>query len=166
MITFTSFLQHSKGIVVSLLSQSYADYFQYDPDCKVIWKRDWEAYDRDVYQYPATVGACGFVACLEDTAIGFVSWDPRQLPQTGIIGHKCILPAFRGNSYGRRQIVQVLDMLMEKGCETICVTTGEHFFFRPAQKMYLSCGFREVRRSSADPPSKFGTIDYELSLIK
>lgn len=166
MIEFTSFHQHSKGLLVSLLSHSYADYFQYDPECKEVWQKDWEAYDRDAFQYPDTVGACGFVTSLEGRAVGFASWDPRQLPDIGIIGHNCILPAFRGNSYGKRQIAKVLDILKERGCRTACVTTGEHLFFRPAQRMYLSCGFREVKRSSAHPHSEFGTIDYELSLIK
>ncbi len=50
MIEFTSFRQHSEGLVVSLLSQSYADYFQYDPECKGMWQKDWEAYDMDVFQ--------------------------------------------------------------------------------------------------------------------
>jgi GNAT superfamily N-acetyltransferase len=166
MIEFTSFGQHSEGLVVSLLSQSYADYFQYDPDCKKVWQKDWERYSEDVFQYPDTVGACGFVTCLEGRAIGFASWDPRQLPEIGIIGHNCILPAFRGNSYGKRQIVKVLDILREKGCRRVCVTTGEHFFFRPAQRMYMSCGFREVKRSSANQPASFGTVDYELLPVK
>ena len=166
MIEFASFREHSKGLLVSLLSQSYADYFQYDPECKKVWQKDWKGYDSDVFQYPDTVGACGFVTSLEGRAIGFASWDPRQLPEIGIIGHNCILPSFRGNSYGKRQIVKALDILKEKGCRTVCVTTGEHFFFRPAQQMYISCGFREVKRSIADPPAKFGTIDYELPLTK
>jgi len=166
MIEFTSFRQHPKGLLISLLSQSYADYFQYDPERRGVWQKDWAAYDRDVFQYPDTIGSCGFVTCLGDRAIGFASWDPRQLPDIGIIGHNCILPALRGNSYGKRQVVNVLDIFKEKGCRTACVTTGEHFFFRPAQRMYLSCGFREVKHSYADPQGTFGTIDYELSLIK
>ena len=152
--------------MVSLLSQSYADYFQYDPECKKVWQKDWERYSKDVFQYPDTVGACGFVTCLEDTAIGFASWDPRQLPEIGIIGHNCILPAFQGNSFGKKQIMRVLDILMEKGCRRVRVTTGEHFFFRPAQRMYMSCGFREVKHRSANPPAKLGTIDYELFLAR
>ncbi|UCH43160.1 MAG: GNAT family N-acetyltransferase [Dehalococcoidales bacterium] len=165
MIEFTSFQHHSRGLLVSLLAQSYAGYFQYDPECKAAWQKDWEEYDRDVFQYPDTVGASGFVTCLEGRAIGFASWDPRQLPDIGIIGHNCILPDFRGNSYGIGQIVRVLGILREQGCLKACVTTGEHSFFKPAQQMYQSCGFTEVQRSYADVNSKFRTIDYELSLL-
>ena len=165
MIEFTGFHQYSRGLLVSLLSQSYAGYFQYDPECKGAWQKDWEEYDRDVFQYPDTVGASGFVTCLEDRAIGFASWDPRQLPNIGIIGHNCILPDFRGSSYGKSQIDRVLGILKDKDCIKACVTTGEHSFFKPAQGMYQSCGFREVKRSYADQNSRFRTIDYELSLI-
>lgn len=164
MIEFTSFDQHRRGLLVSLLSQSYAEYFEHDPDCKEAWQQSWEEYDKNVFQYPDTIGACGFVTCLKGRVIGFASWDPRQFPDYGIVGHNCILPPFRGNSYGKRQIAEILRIFKQRGFKRARATTGEHLFFEPAQKMYRSCGFREINRSFGDPHSRFRRIDYELSL--
>ena len=36
---------------------------------------------------------------------GFGSWDPRQAPDYGIIGHNCVLPEFRGEGLGKQQIL-------------------------------------------------------------
>jgi len=68
MIQFTSFHQYQPGLLVSLLSQSYADYFHYDPGCEEVWRQGWQQYDRDVFQHPDTIGACGFVTCLAGQA--------------------------------------------------------------------------------------------------
>jgi GNAT superfamily N-acetyltransferase len=164
MIEFTSFQQHKSGLVVSLLSQSYAEYFQYEPGYERAWLRSWEEYDRQVFQNPDEIGSCGFVTWVDGRIVGFASWDPRRFPEAGIIGHNCVLPAFRGNSHGKRQIVEILRILKESGFKKAFVTTGEHRFFTPAQRMYRSCGFQEVKRGFSDPHSKFRTIDYELSL--
>ena len=163
-LAFTPFAQHKPGIVVSLLSQSYAAYLALDPQAAQAWPADWAAYDRDVFRRPDTVGACGFVTCLQGQAIGFASWDPRAFPAYGVIGHNCILPAFQGKGYGTAQIRRVLDILRGRGFRQARVTTGDHPFFGPARRMYESCGFLEIGRSSDYPHSAFGTIDYGLSL--
>ncbi len=165
MLEFKSFCQFQRGLITSLLSQSYQDYFADDPKCESPWRRSWEEYDQAVFQHLDTVGACGFVTCLNDKVIGFASWDPRQFPDYGIIGHNCILPAFRGNAYGKRQIIEILKIFKRRGFKKARVTTGEHPFFVPAQRMYQSCGFREVSRGFGDPHSRFRTIDYQLSLM-
>lgn len=161
MLSFTALTQYKPGIVFSLLSQSYAAYLATDPRASESWPSAWEAYDRDVFRFPDTVGACGFVTCLDDSPIGFASWDPRSSPQVGIIGHNCILPAFRGNGYGKTQIRRVLAILQERGFIRVRVTTGEHPFFAPAQRMYRACGFHEIQRGYGDFHSAFRTIDYE-----
>jgi len=165
MLTFTTFARHEPGIVFSLLSQSYAAYLACDPLAAEAWPAGWQAYDRDVFRLPDTVGACGFVTCLGDRAIGLASWDPRGFPEVAIIGHNCILPAFQGNGYGKIQIRRVLAILQERGFKRARVTTGEHTFFVPAQRMYQACGFREIRRGGGDPHSTFRTIDYERVLL-
>jgi GNAT superfamily N-acetyltransferase len=163
-VAFTPFTQHRPGIIVSLLSRSYAAYLALDPQAARTWPADWAACDRDVFRFPDTVGACGFVTCLDGQAIGFASWDPRAYPAHGVIGHNCILPPFRGNGYGRAQIHRVLEILRARGFREARVTTGDHPFFGPAQQMYEACGFREVGHNPPDPHTAFGTIDYELSL--
>jgi GNAT superfamily N-acetyltransferase len=171
MLGFTPFDQHPRGTIVSLLVESYAGYFEIDPGCEDAWRPGWVEYERQVFDHPDTVGVCGFVTCLreqeacpDERVVGFASLDPRGFPAVGIIGHNCILPAFRGNSYGKAQVSEVLRRLNEKGFRKAAVTTGEHAFFAPAQRMYLACGFCEVRRGFSDLYSRFRTIDYELEL--
>jgi GNAT superfamily N-acetyltransferase len=164
MIRFTAISNHEPGRLVSLLVQSYWDYFEHDPDCRETWLQSWEQYDHDVFANPDTIGACGFVTCLGDQVIGFASWDPRQFPTIVIIGHNCILPSFRGNSYGKRQVIEVLRVIREAGVQAVHVTTGEHSFFLPAQNMYRSCGFSEISRRFSVPCSRYRVIDYERFL--
>lgn len=166
MIQFTSFHQYQPGLLISLLSQSYADYFHYDPSCEAVWRQGWQQYDRDVFQHPDTIGACGFVTCLAGQVIGFASWDPRQFPARGIIGHNCILPSFRGHSYGKQQILEILRIFKLRSFQQAYVTTGEHSFFYPAQRMYQACGFQEVSRSFEDPHTGFRIIAYQLNLTR
>lgn len=164
MINFTGFKHHPRGLLLELLNQSYGPYFLYDPACRLPWKRDWREFDREVFDKPDMVGVCGFVTCFGNEIAGFASWDPRQHPDCGIIGHNCILPAFRGKSLGRQQIDEVLRNFRQQGFRQVRVTTGAHPFFTPAQRMYQACGFREVARDTIVPYSNFKAIEYELSL--
>jgi GNAT superfamily N-acetyltransferase len=163
-IKFNCFKLYQPGLLLELLNQSYGQYFTYDPACRLPWKREWREFDREIFDQPETVGACGFVTTYEDEIAGFASWDPRQHPDCGIIGHNCILPAFRGKSLGKQQIDEVLRIFREKGFRKARVMTGEHPFFTPAQRMYQACGFREAARDTIVPHSNFRTIEYELFL--
>lgn len=163
MLKFISFSEYQRGTLVSLLSQSYADYFQFDPNCELAWKRAWEEYDLAVFEHPDTVGSCGYITAHKNQVIGFASWDPRQFP-IGVIGHNCVLPEFRGNSYGNQQIIEVIRNLRGKDFVKAQATTGEHSFFESAKRMYKSCGFIEVGRGNSDEYSDFGTITFERSI--
>jgi GNAT superfamily N-acetyltransferase len=162
-IAFTPFAEHEPGLILSLLSRSYAPYLALDPQAAQAWPGDWATYDREVYQRLDTVGACGFVTCLEGEPIGFASWDPRGRP-TGIVGHNCVLPAFQERGYGTMQISRVLETLRGHGFAQARVTTGDHPFFVPAQRMYAACGFQEIARGQRDPRVALRMIDYQLSL--
>lgn len=163
-IAFAALTQYPPGTLLSLLSQSYAPYLALDPQAAAAWPADWAAYDRDVFQFPDTIGACGFVTCLDGQAIGFASWDPRNHPGYGVIGHNCILPAYQGHGYGKMQIRRVLEVLRARGFRQARVTTGDHPFFTPAQRMYVACGFRQVGRRLIDPRVTLPMLDYELPL--
>jgi RimJ/RimL family protein N-acetyltransferase len=162
MIVFTPFAAQEPGTILSLLSRSYAAYLALDPQAARTWPADWATYDRQIYEHPDTVGASGFVTCLNDEPIGFASWDPRGRP-AALIGHNCVLPAYQGRGYGTAQIRRALDSLRARGFAQVCVTTGDHPFFRPAQRIYAACGFQEIGRHR-EPSLTFGMIDYWLSL--
>nr|AQS28971.1 hypothetical protein [uncultured archaeon] len=92
------------------------------------------------------------------------SYDPRQGPEFGIIGDNCILPKFRGNGYGKKQIEEILKRFRERKFRNARVSTSEHPFFISAQKMYPSIGFNETRRFKKKPDSKYRDIEYEMKL--
>lgn len=60
---------------------------------------------------------------MDDQPIGFFSWDPRELPQEGIIGQNCILPSQRQKGLGKLQMEEVLSIFRKSGAETVTVIT-------------------------------------------
>jgi len=162
MLTFKPIIQYQVGTVAFLLLQSYADLL-----LNPLWEGEKERFiqaDREVFANPDTVGKCTFATCLRGALIGFASFDPRQKPELGIIGHNCILPEFRGNGYGKQQILEVLSRFKSREIGKAVVSTSEHPFFLPAQRMYLSCGFQEKRRYTGGPDSRYRLIEYERDL--
>jgi RimJ/RimL family protein N-acetyltransferase len=162
MLVFTSIFQHKAGTIASLLLQSYVE---------LLTDRHWEEerekwleFEREVFEKPETVGKCAFITCSQDKIVGFDSFDPRQKPEFGIIGHNCILPEFRGNGYGKQQIREMLNRLRAMGIKKVIVSTSEHPFFLAAQRMYLSCGFQEKRKYTGGPDPRYRLIEYERDL--
>lgn len=51
----------------------------------------------------------------EGKPIGFVSWNPTNLPESTEIGHNCILTKYKGNGYGKRQMREPFSALLRKG---------------------------------------------------
>ena len=163
-LVFTPFSDHKPDLIVSLLTRSYADFFNLQPYWQEVWLTDWAEYDAAIFANPGTVGACGFVSCVQDQPVGFASWNPREFPTTGIIGHNCIIPAFRGYGFGKHQIEEVLRRFQIKQVNLARVTTGAHPFFEPAQRMYTACGFHEVGRRVIVSSHSYEVIDYEMML--
>jgi GNAT superfamily N-acetyltransferase len=162
-LEFTPFAAHPPGTLCSLLSRSYEGYFAFDPDARDEWHEDWRGFDQFVFENLDTVGKCGFVSVLNGTAVGFSSWDPRGFP-LAIIGHNCVDPKHGGAGFGRAQILETLRILKAQGFTRARVTTGDHPFFIPAQKMYQACGFKEAQRNPATVKTRVPTIDYEILL--
>ncbi|MFX1479610.1 MAG: GNAT family N-acetyltransferase [Promethearchaeota archaeon] len=73
-------------------------------------KQKWADFDIETYNNLETVDKCVFITELNNKAIGFASYDPRQKP-IGIIGHNCIVPKYRGNGYGKQQILEIILIL-------------------------------------------------------
>ncbi len=162
---FTAIKDERPGTLSALLEASYADLLTRDPR----WESEranWDAYDYEVFAHPETVGACLFLSWHRGRIAGFGSWDPRQRPEYGIVGHNCILPEFRGKGLGTQQIQEILRRFRMLGIKTAKVLTHDHPFFVSAQKMYAACGFREVRRTpwGRDPSQK--VIEYEKEICR
>lgn len=163
-LRFTAPLDQGFGTIASVLKRSYADLVESDPQHWGPEVPKWEAFDREVFEHPGTVGACVFLSWSDDRLIGFGSFDPRQKPEFGIVGHNCVLPEFRGRGFGTQQIREILQRFRARGIQKARVSTNAHPFFTAAQRMYASCGFRETRRRPwADDPAQ-SLIEYELAL--
>lgn len=108
--------------------------------------------------------ACGFVSLDEKDIIGFMSWDPRKLPVSVEIGHNCIIRCFQGRGKGREQLLFGLGIIKNLKPSKIIVKTGNIDFFKPAQKMYASVGFKMRSITTKEDILVPEVIEYELSL--
>lgn len=163
-LRFTSPHDQQPGVIASMLKQSYAELLESDQEH---WQPEvpkWEQFDREVFEHPDTVGSCVFLSWSEDQLVGFGSYDPRRRPELGIVGHNCVLPEFRGNGFGKQQIQEILRHFRERGIKVANVSTNDHEFFVPAQRMYAACGFHETGRRPWDGDPSRNVIEYEMRL--
>jgi ribosomal protein S18 acetylase RimI-like enzyme len=107
------------------------------------WENDWKEFDKDIHEFPDTIGSSGFATFLGETIVGFISWDPRQFPSYVIIGHNCVLPKYRNQGIGKQQITKALNSFQQHGFEIARVSTKRDSFFKYSRRMYESCGFIE-----------------------
>ncbi len=163
MISFILSSQFPSGLVFDLLYGAYKELID-DPSLE---RREefiagLKKFDKEIAERPE-IAHCTFVTCFDSQPIGLFSFDPRNCPEYGIIGHNCILPEYKGQGYGIKQVEEILKIFQEKNCRKVIVTTGDHPFFIPAQKMYLRCGFNEMSRGEL---SHYGhkMIEYEKVL--
>jgi len=81
-LTFKSFTDHNPGTILTLLKESYKGLDKIKPEYILEWEKDWIEYDNDIFQYPDTIGSCGFVSYLGIEIVGFASYDPRKYPKS------------------------------------------------------------------------------------
>ncbi len=82
---------------------------------------------------------------LEEKPVGFVSWNPTNLPDSAEVGHNCILTKHKGKGYGKRQMREAVRRIIAQGAKKIAVWTNEVCV--PAQRTYESAGFQFVKKS-------------------
>ena len=156
-IEFKKISDFNRGILFKLLTDAYS----YDPRNKQCWSEDWRVFDDFFFDNLQIADKCSFITIIDDIAIGFVSWDPRNIPQHVEIGHNCIAVKYKGNGYGKIQLQEAVNRIVKSKVNKIIVTTNSKFI--PAQRMYESIGFKEYQRrnnkGSADFAGKY--IDYE-----
>jgi len=141
-IHFTKFSNYNRGLVADLLSDAYAfddkymniDQFRESDD---FWFDNLDIADR-----------CGFVTTLGSEVIGFISWDPRNMPAYAIIGDNCIVTKHKGEGYGKLQLQEAVNRIAENGAKKIFVSTNIDLV--PAQRMYESVGFVKLDNSTLE----------------
>jgi GNAT superfamily N-acetyltransferase len=164
-VDFTPLSELPSGLLAGMLTESYAALLQELPELETIeLRRSWLEFDAAVQRDRQTVGACGFITRVEGSVVGFASWDPRGWPEVGRVGHNCILPSYQGHGYGSCQIQEILRRFRTKEFVQAQARTGEHAFFAPARRMYLSCGFRAAEGQHEALVLGHATVLYEIVL--
>ena len=94
--------------------------------------------------------------------IGFVSWNPTNIPISVEIGHNCISDKYKRNGYGIRQVQEAVKRIIVQGAEKIIVTTNEILI--PAQHTYERAGFQFVDKCEEPDIAEYAgmRINYEL----
>lgn len=126
-----------RGTLYAMLSQAY----QALPEIAERDRNSWREFDDFFFDRPVVLETCGFMSIAEGKPVGFITWDPRGLPEKVEIGHNCILPEYRGRGYGEAQLGEALARIRTRFPQTVRVMTGMGDFFLPARRMYESQGF-------------------------
>ena len=157
-LVFNKVTKYKAGIICDLLSASYTQILDTN------LQEQFQRFDREVFENPDTVGTCTFITTSGSDIVGMASYDPRQAPELGIIGHNCILPKYQRKGFGKQQILEIIKRLKARHIKQATVTTSENPFFEPARRMYLACGFVELKREYKNPDDTYKTIYYEMDL--
>ena len=134
-IKFKKVSDFNRGILFELLTDAYSFDSKYEQICS----SDWQDFDDFFFDNLHIADKCGFITTFNDEAIGFVSWDPRKMPEYAEIGHNCIASKHKGNGYGEIQLQEAVNRITKNDVRKIIVTTNDDLI--PAQRMYESVGF-------------------------
>lgn len=156
-IEFHKITEFSRGTLANLLKDGYS----FEPRFEYNWHDQWQKFDDFFYDNPRIADFSGFMTVLEGKPIGFVSWDPTNLPDSTEIGHNCILTKYKGKGYGKRQMQEAVQRIMAQGAKEIVVWTNEVCV--PAQRTYESAGFQFVKKTKETFSEYAGQrIHYEM----
>ena len=132
-----------RGTLAALLNDAYS----FDSRWEEAYSGSWREFDAFFFDHPEIADRCGFFSVLDGVPIGFVSWDPRRLPESVEIGHNCIRSDWKGRGFGTRQMREALRCISAVRPRKILVVTSASLV--PAQRMYERAGFRMCGREPA-----------------
>ena len=141
-IKFNKASDFKRGLLFDLLSDAYSF------DSKYLNNDTFREFDDFWFDNLDIADRCSFITTLNGEAIGFVSWDPRNLPEHVIIGHNCIASKYKGKGYGKLQLQEAINRITKNSVKKIYVSTDDALI--PAQKMYESVGFIRLEKSELE----------------
>lgn len=155
-IKFKKVSDFNRGTIFELLTDAYSFDSKFGQRCS----SDWEACDNFLFDNLQIADKCGFITTLNDEAIGFVIWDPRNMPEYAEIGHNCIASKHKGNGYAKIQLQEAVNRIIQNDVRKIIVSTNDELI--PAQRMYESVGFKKCQRRKNESITDFAGeyIDY------
>ena len=134
-LSFRKFTDFGRGIMYGILNDAYS----FDARCAQCWDENWRESDEFFFDHPEIADKYGFVTCFRGEPIGFICWDPRNRPEYVEIGHNTVRTAFKGNGFGKAQLMEALRRIREyEGLKEIRVRTNSNLI---APKNYESAGF-------------------------
>lgn len=159
-VEFKKVSEFKRGILFELLKDAYSFDCRYDQSCS----SDWLEFDNFFFDNLNIADKYGFVTTLHDEAIGFVSWDPRNMPEYVEIGYNCIATKYKGKGYGKLQLQEAVNRIIQSDLKKIIVTTNEKLV--AAQRMYENVGFVVTQRRPNQNSAHFAGeyIDYVFML--
>ena len=150
----------NRGILFELLKDAYSFDIRYER----CWRANWKECDDFFFDHLDIADKYCFITTLNNQPIGFICWDPRDMPKHVEIGHNCILVKYKGSGYGKMQLQEATNRIVKSGTNKIIVTTNSNLV--PAQRNYESVGFVVCNRRKNETESDFAGeyIDYEYVL--
>ena len=157
-IGFRKITDFPRGTLCDLLKEGYSFEQRFERDCL----DQWQEFDKFFYDNPHIAEFSGFMTVLSDVAIGFVSWNPTNIPISAEIGHNCIAAKYKGNGYGKQQMQEAVRRIIAQGAKKIIVTTNEILI--PAQRTYERAGFKFINKSEEPNNAEYAgmRINYEI----
>ena len=158
-LVFKKITEFPRGTLCALLREGYSFEPKFEQDCF----GQWRAFDDFFYDTPHIAENCGFMTVLGDIPIGFVSWNPTNMPVSVEIGHNCIAAKYKGKGYGKQQMKEAVKRILAQGAQKIVVTTNE--ILLPAQRNYESAGFKFVRNSEEPDNAEYAGMRMHYALV-
>ncbi len=153
MIEFRKIPEIPRGTLYDMLQDAYSC----DSRNKALWDENWRETDAFFYDHPEIADRYGLVTCVDRRPIGFVTWDPRNMPEYVEIGHNGIRTACKRRGYGRWQLREAVRRISAyAGLKRIIVCTNSNL---AAPGNYESVGFQLYDRRRNDSESAY-TGDY------
>jgi len=146
-IRFNKVSDFKRGIISDLLSDAYS----FDKSLVDSGISKWRKDDNFFFENINIADNCGFITTLENNVIGLIFWDPRNMPEYAIIGDNCIITKYKGKGYGKLQLQEAINRIIQNGVKKVFVSTGNGDGFIPARRMYESIGFIKLDNSTLQP---------------
>ncbi len=155
-VEFKKVSDFKRGTLLKLLKDAYSFDYRFEQN----YNSDWIDFDNFFFDNLNIANKCGFITTLNGEAIGFISWDPRNMPEYVEIGHNCIVLKYKGNGYGKIQLQEAVNRILSTNVRKIIVTTNQTLI--PAQRMYESIGFKVYQKRKNQENANFAGkyIDY------
>ncbi len=103
-LCFEKISNFNRGTLYRLLADAYS----FDSRWQSLYEENWKTFDSFFFDHLNIADRCGFITTCDHIPIGHISWDPRNQPDTVILGHNCISTAYKGYGYGKMQLQEAL----------------------------------------------------------